>query len=151
MNRIVALIDFTEVTGRVIDFSAEQARVHNAELYLLHVEPDNAPALYRKIDERERKHIASILRHEHEELLERAAELRKHLDIKVHPILMQDAEVEEAIVTEVEKLEVDHVVLGNHRHSVLHNYFFGSVGHKLMKKLGCPMTLIPEESASESG
>jgi nucleotide-binding universal stress UspA family protein len=148
MNRIAALIDFTEVTQRVLDFSAEQARANNAELYLLHVEPKNGPTLYREIDDAERNRIANILRYEHDDLLAKVAELREHLDIKVHPVLMEGTEVEEAILAEVTKLKVDHVVLGNHHHSRLHNYFLGSVGHKLMKNLGCPMTLISDKDAS---
>ena len=132
MNKIAALIDFTEVTSKVIEFSAGQARAHGAELYLLHVEPETGAKLYRKIDEGERRRKADILRDEHKNLLARAAELREHLDIRVHPLLMEGAAVEETIVAEVRKLEADHVVLGNHRHSGLHNYFFGSVGQVLM-------------------
>lgn len=145
MNKIAALIDFTEVTQTVIDFSAEQALAHGAELYLLHIEPNNAPQLYRKIDEAERNRIANILRYEHGDLLAKATELREHVDINVHPILLEGAEVDEAIVAEVQKLKIDHVVLGNHRHGGLHNYFFGSVGQALIKNLDCPLTLIPDE------
>jgi nucleotide-binding universal stress UspA family protein len=145
MNKIAALIDFTEVTRKVIDFSAGQAKAHGAELYLLYVEPDSAPTLYRKIDESERNRKANILRYEHNDLLAKAAELREHLDIKVHPVLMEGDEVEETIVAEVKKLKADHVVLGNHHHSGLHNYFFGSVALGLIKNLECPLTLISAE------
>lgn len=151
MDKIAALIDFTDVTHRVIDYSAGQARANNADLYLLHVEPKSAPTLYRKIDEAERNRIAGILRYEHSDLLAQAAELRERLDINVLPVLIEGAEVEEAIVAEVKKLKVDHVVLGNHRHSGLHNYFFGSIGQELIKSLGCPLTLIPAEDALETG
>ena len=142
MNNIAALIDFTAVTQRVIDFSAGEAKAHGAELYLLHVEPDTTPKLYRKIDEKERNRKAKILRYEHKDLLARAAELREHLDISVHSVLVEGGEVEETIVAEVKKLKADHVVLGNHHHSGLHNYFLGSVGQGLLKHLECPLTLI---------
>ena len=142
MNKIAALIDFTEVTPQIIDFSAEQAKAHGAELYLLHVEPESGAKLYRKIDEAERNRKANILRHEHKDLLAKASELREHFEISVHPILMEGAEVEEAIVDEIKKLEADHVVLGNHHHSGLHNYLFGAVGLKIIKNLSCPLTLI---------
>lgn len=145
MNKIAALIDFTDVTRKVIDFSAGQAKAHGAELYLLHVEPDSAPTLYRKIDEAERNRKSNVLRDEHNDLLAKAAELREHLDINVHPILLEGAEVEETIVDEVKKLEADHVVLGNHHHSGLHNYFFGSVALGLIKSLECPLTLISDK------
>ena len=142
MNTIAALIDFTEITPKIIDFSAQQAKAHGAELYLLHVEPESGAKLYRKIDEAGRNRRAKILRQEHEALLAKASELREHFDISIHPVLMEGAEVEEAIVEEINKLEADHVVLGNHHHSGLHNYLFGSVGQKLIKNLKCPLTII---------
>jgi nucleotide-binding universal stress UspA family protein len=142
MKRIAALIDFSEVTPKVIDFSAGQARAHDAELYLLHVEPESGLKLYRKIDAGERKRKADTLRDEHRSLLARAAELREHMDIRVHPVLMEGAKVEETILAEVRKLEADHVVLGKHNHSGLYEYFFGSVGKDLIKDLDCPLTLI---------
>ena len=144
MNKIVALIDFSEVSRKVIEYGAVQAKAHGAELYLLHVEPESTPILYRKIDEAERNRKASILRHEHSELLARAAEIRSRIEVNVHPVLMESAEVEETIVAEVEKLGAEEVILGNHHHGGLHNYFFGSVGQKLMKDLDCPLTLISE-------
>lgn len=147
MNKIAALIDFTDVTRKVIDFSAEQAKAQGAELYLLHVEPESGLKLYRKIDEAERNRIARILRREHSELLAKAAELREDIDISIHPVLMEGTEVEEAIVTEIKKLEIDHVVMGNHRSSGLHNYFVGSVGKGVIKNLECPVTLIPASAA----
>ncbi len=150
MNKIAALIDFTEVTQKVIEFSARQARAHDAELYLLHVEPNNAPTLYRKIDEAERKRIADVLRHEHFDLLAKAAQLRERFDIKIHPVLIEGSEVEKTVVAEVEKLQVNHVILGNHRHSGFYNYLFGSVGQMLIKRLNCPLTLIPDTDASQS-
>jgi nucleotide-binding universal stress UspA family protein len=142
MMKIAALIDFTEVTPRVVEFSAAEAAAHRAELFLLHVELDSAPTLYRKIDEAERKRIATVLSKEHSELLAKATELREHLSICVHPILIEGSDVEATIVAEVRKLGADHVVLGNHNHSKLHNYLFGSVGQGLIKDLDCPLTLI---------
>jgi len=150
MSKIAALIDFTEVTQKVIDFSARQAQAHEAELYLLHVEPNNAPTLYRKIDEAERNRIAGVLRHEHFDLQGKAAQLRERFHIKIHPVLIEGAEVDKAVVAEVEKLQVNHVVLGNHRHSGIYNYLFGSVGQALIKSLNCPLTLIPDDDASQS-
>ena len=144
MNKIVALIDFTEVSRKVIQYSAVQAKAHGAVLYLLHVEPESTPKLYRKIDEAERNRKANILRYEHNELLASAAEIRSQLEVNVHPVLMEGAEIEETIVAEVEKLGADEVILGNHHHNRLHNYFFGSVGQMLMKNLHCPLTLISE-------
>lgn len=145
MNKIAALIDFTEVTPKIIDFSAEQAKANGAELYLLHVEQESGAKLYRKIDEAERNRKAKILRHEHKDLLAKASELREHFEIRVHPILMEDSEVEEAIVDEIKKIEADHVVLGNHHHGGLHNYLFGAVGQRIIKQLSCPLTLISAE------
>lgn len=131
MNKVVALVDFTDVSRKVIEYGAAQAKAHGAALYLLHVEPNYSPTLYRED-------------FEHNELLASVTKIRNQLGVEVHPVLMEGTGVEEAIVTEIEKLGADEVVLGNHHHSALHNYLFGSVGQKLMKDLNCSITLISD-------
>ena len=41
MDKIIALIDFSDVTRAVIDFAAKQAKAFDAELILIHSEPES--------------------------------------------------------------------------------------------------------------
>ena len=48
MSKIAALIDFTEVTQKVIDFSARQARAHEAEVEVSSRHQDQGRLRYAK-------------------------------------------------------------------------------------------------------
>lgn len=140
MDKIIALIDFSDVTRHVIDFAAKQAKAFNAELILLHSEPEAYEKLYRKIDDEERSRRAKMLKFEHSDLNSKSEELRT-LGINSYALLIEGPEVE-TILAEVEKHKPSMVVLGNHHHSFFDSFFKGSVGEELVDKLTCPTVLI---------
>ena len=140
IKSIVALIDFSYLTRKVIDFSAEQAKAFGAELTLLHVNPEAAEKLYRKIDQGERDRRAQMLHFEHNDLLEKAKELRK-LGLHVTPKLLEGSEIE-TILKASEKLHADMIIIGNHHHVFLHSFLLGSVGEDISKKVHCPVAMV---------
>lgn len=140
MEKIIALIDFSEVTRSVIDFAAKQAKAFDAELVLLHTEPEAYEKLYRKIDEEERNRRAKMLKFEHSDLNSKSEELRG-LGVNCYALLIEGPLVE-TILQEIDKQEASMVVLGNHHHSFFSSFFKGSVGEELVDKLTCPTVLI---------
>ena len=140
MNKIIALVDFSEVTRSVIDFAAKQAKAFGAELILLHAEPEAYEKLYRKIDADERSRRARKLRFEHGDLQAKAAEL-KSLGLVVQSMLLEGAEAD-VLIKEIDKLQPDLVVMGNHHHSAIYSFFNGSVGEEIVDQLTCPTVLI---------
>ena len=140
VKQIVALVDFSEVTRRVIDFAASQAKVNDAKLIILHVEPESAEKLYHKIDQEERSKRAKMLWFEHRDLSEKANELRD-LGITVKPLLIEGPELK-VILRELDKLDPDLLVVGHRHHSAWYKLFNDSVGEELIKKVKCPITLI---------
>ena len=140
MKIIVALIDFSELTGRVVDLSAEQAKAFGAELYLLHVEPGSGEKLYRHIDKAERDRIAQVLKTGHAELLAKATELRE-LGVDVKPMLLEGVEVD-TILSTLAKLSPDLLIMGNHRHGGVYSFLVGSVGEEILKEIESPVLLV---------
>ena len=140
IKTIMALIDFSNITRKVIDFAASQAKVNNAKLVMLHVEPENSEKLYRKIDQKERDRRAKVLWFEHQDLSQKAEELRE-LGIDVLPLMVEGPEVE-AILNEVDKIKPDLLVIGHQHHSAWYKVFHESVGDELIDRVSCPMTLI---------
>lgn len=140
IKKVVALIDFSDVTRKVIDFAASQAKVNGAKLILLHVEPESAEKLYHKIDKAERDRRAKMLWFEHSDLGGKAKELRE-LGVDVTPLLIEGPELQ-VILREVDELKPDLLVIGHHHHSAWFKFFNESVGEKLIQKVTCPLTLI---------
>jgi len=140
IQSIVALIDFSDLTRKVIDFSAEQAKAFNAKLILLHIEPEAAEKLYHKIDQGERDRRAHMLHFEHSDLQAKAEELRQ-LGIEVCPKLLEGPAAE-TILKEIETIQPGMIVLGNHHHKFFHNLLVGSISNEIINKTKCPLTLI---------
>jgi hypothetical protein len=49
------------------------------------------------------------------------------------------------VMEEVEKMDADLVIMGSHHHSALYNFFIGSVGAELLKRLPFPVLVVPVE------
>lgn len=140
VNTIVALVDFSDVTRRVLDFAASQAKANNAKLVLLHVEPEPSEKLYHKIDKAERDRRAKILWFEHKDLSAKSKELRE-LGIEVLPLLIEGSELD-VILKELQKIKPDLLVVGHQHHSAWYKLFHESIGEELIEKVTCPLTLI---------
>lgn len=140
IDQIVALVDFSEVTRKVIDFAASQAKANDAQLVMLHVEPESAEKLYHKIDQEERDRRAKKLWFEHSDLSEKSKELRE-LGVKVKPLLIEGPELD-SIMKELDKLKPDLLVIGHRHHTAWYKLLNESVGEKIVKKVRCPITLI---------
>lgn len=140
VDKIVALIDFSDVTRKVLDFAASQAKANDAKLILLHVEPESGEKLYHKIDQEERNRRAKKLWFEHSDLGAKAKELRE-LGVNVLPLLIEGPELE-VILREIDEQEPDLLVIGHHHHSTWFKLFNESIGEQLVDKVTCPITLI---------
>lgn len=140
IDKIVALVDFSDVTRKVIDFAASQAKTNGASLIILHVEPESGEKLYHKIDQEERSRRAKMLWFEHSDLAAKAKELRE-LGVDVKPLLIEGPELK-VILREVDELKPDLLVIGHHHHSAWFKLFNESVGEQLIENVTCPITLI---------
>lgn len=140
IDKIVALVDFSDVTRKVVDFAASQAKANGASLIILHVEPESGEKLYHKIDQAERDRRAKVLWFEHRDLSAKAKELRE-LGVDVLPLLVEGPELE-VILREIDGIDPDLLVIGHHHHSAWFKFFNESVGEQLIDKVSCPLTLI---------
>ncbi|MCM8527435.1 MAG: universal stress protein [Lentisphaeraceae bacterium] len=140
VNTIMALVDFSKITRKVLDFAASQAKANDAKLVLLHVEPESSEKLYKKIDQKERDRRAKMLWFEHQDLSQKSEELRE-LGVDVLPLMVEGPEVE-GILREVDKIKPDLLVIGHQHHSAWYKFFHESVGDELIDRVTCPMTLI---------
>lgn len=140
MKNIVALVDFSDLTRKMLDFAAAQALKFESKLILLHAEPESSEKLYKKIDEDERHRRARLLKFEHGDLVGKAQEMES-LGIDVQAVIFEGVDVEN-VLREINKHRPDMVVIGNHHHGVVYNLFNDSLGEDLVDELTCPTVLI---------
>jgi nucleotide-binding universal stress UspA family protein len=142
MKNILAAIDFSDVSTRVIEQAVEISQSFAGKLWLVHVtDPDPDFIGYGTGPQTERDWRAKILRDEHQYIQQQALELDRQ-GIDVTPLLIQGATAE-AILKEASKLKADLIVIGSHGHNSFYNALVGSVSEQVIRKATCPVLIIP--------
>ncbi len=129
---------------QIIQAAQQLAICFKAKCWIIHIaapEPDFVgyevgPQYIRDVQ-------AEDLREDHRSLQKIASELEK-AGISAEALLIQGP-TEEMILKEVEKLNIDLVVLGNKKHSNFYSTFIGSVTDDLVQDLDIPIYLIPKK------
>ena len=143
MGPVLACLDFSDVTDRVLATSTELSTKLGVPLVLLHVaapEPDFVgwgvgPATARDA-------VAADLRDEHRRVQELATRLHDR-GVEVEPTLVRGATAE-TIVEQIARRHAALVVLGRHRHATLHHLLVGDVGNTVLRRSPVPVIFVPD-------
>jgi nucleotide-binding universal stress UspA family protein len=139
---IVAAVDFSEITDRVIEVTRELAAARGHEVLLLHVAaPDPDFVGWEAGPETVREQRAGTLRGEHGQLQERAAALREG-GIEVRAALVEGVTVD-TIVEEAERHDARWIVVGSHGKGALKRALLGSVSEGVARHAPCPVVVVP--------
>ena len=142
MKTILAPIDFSDVTGAVVESAAGIAKAFQASLYLLHVAPPDPDFIvYEPGPQTVRDSVARKIRKEQHQLQELESEMKgKGLD--VHALLVQGATTGK-ILQEAKRLQAEMIVIGSHGHGALQKLLVGSVAEGILRKAPCPVLIVP--------
>lgn len=142
MNTILAALDFSDVTDRVVEVASSLARAYGATLYLLHVEPPEPDFVgYEPGPQHVRELVAAdAIRHFKEEHTLRDR-LRSE-GLEVHSLVIQGPAAEK-ILDEAERLNADLIAVGTHGHGAVYHILLGSVGEGVVKRAACPVLVVP--------
>jgi nucleotide-binding universal stress UspA family protein len=146
MKKILAAVDFSNATSRVVDAAAEMAKAFGAELHLLHViEPEPTYTAYGFTPD-EFPAIQTF----HEETRTRA---QKTLDASASEITKKsgvtpithlgDGSPLHVLEDKTEEIGADFVVLGSHGHGVIASLLLGSVAEGMVRKSIVPTLVVP--------
>lgn len=142
MNTILVAIDFSPVT-RLLLQAAERVAEVGTKVYLVHVaapEPDFVG--YSVGPQYIRDDRASELREEHRMMSTYKDELiQKGIDAEA---LLVGGETVETLMGEIDKLNVELLIIGRRGHSKLFEVIVGSVCNDMIHKLPVPALVIPE-------
>ena len=142
MKRILAAIDFSDVTAAVVERAAELAKAFLAELTLLHATaPDPEFVGYEPGPQTVRDSRALEVRSEHRDLENLAQSLtdqgiQAKAKLAMGPMVM-------TILEHADALNADLIVLGSHGHGALYKALVGSVTEGVIRKSSCPVLIVP--------
>ncbi len=155
MNILVPL-DFSDATAKILNTLKPLAKGLSAKVWLLHVaEPQPGLVAYTGgfadygsgfIDygpdpKTLRKQIAQNFQKNHQDIQREADKLRAD-NIETTALLIQGA-ILDVIFREVDKLDIDLIVVGSHGHGAVYDLLVGSVSKGIIKKAPCPVLMIP--------
>lgn len=149
MNTIVALVDFSDVTFKLLKQAHHLAKAFGSEVVLLHVvSPDPvvvdfgmSPTVYRPPSP---ETIAS----ENSRLVELQQSLEK-FGVRTSTRQIQGSRVED-LMDECKRLNAELIIVGSHGHGAFYNLLVGSITAQVLKKAPCPVLVVPDEAAIEA-
>jgi nucleotide-binding universal stress UspA family protein len=145
MKTIVALVDFSDVTQKVINQARTLAEAFQSQVILLHglskrpVVVDMgvaSPTLLQSLTPEDIE--ADKVK------LQLLSEPMSSAGVRVSIQQVPDATVE-AIVEEAQRLRADVIVVGSHHHGTFYNLIVGSVTSGVLKRASCPVLVVPND------
>jgi nucleotide-binding universal stress UspA family protein len=149
VRKILAAIDFSPVSGAVVEHAASLAKAFSAELTLVHIAaPDPDFVGYQAGPQTVRDTRAETLHTEHRELQATAESLRQR-EVDCHALLIQGPTVQ-TILEEAGRIEADTIVLGSRGHGALYRALLGSVSEGVLHEASCPVVVVPAHRPKDS-
>lgn len=142
MKTILAPVDFSATSGRVLEAATALARPIDAEIVLLHiVQPPMVTSDYGLAMENVQEILAVSektglrqLDHLTRRLTEQGLRTR-HIQVSGAP--------GPAIVEQAHELAPAYLVMGSHGHTALYDLLVGSTTQHVLKKARCPVLIVP--------
>lgn len=140
--KILAAIDFSESSQKVVEQARELAKAFSAKLWLLHVaEPEPDFVGYEVETGVMREVIAKRFHNEHRQLQKLGQDLRDG-GVDCIALLVQGPTVA-TILNQVEKLSIDMVVVGSHGKGFFMQLLVGSISEEVLHKVRVPVLVVP--------
>jgi nucleotide-binding universal stress UspA family protein len=141
-KNILLLIDFSEVTNALLEHGKSIGAKFGAKCWLIHVaSPDPDFVGYDTGPQYIRDSRAEVLKEEHRKLLDYKKDFAEAgLDCEA---LLVQGPIMKTVDDEIEKLNIDLVVLGSHGRSMIYELLVGSVCEHLLKHAKVPLHIIP--------
>ena len=142
MKTILAPVDFSSATPRVIAEAVALARPLNSRLVLLHV---TLPPFVASDDVGAAETIVELTKFAEKAAgkeLARLKEMLCHDGVAVETVRLTGAPAL-AIAEQAQTLGADYIVIGSHGHTAFYDLFIGSTTSAVLKKSPCPVVIVP--------
>ena len=144
MKTILAPLDFSAVTPRVVEAAATLARPLGARIVLLHVvQPPVITADYSLAMET----VADIVSVSEKSASKQLGGLQEQLrrdGLEAETVLLTGMPLA-CIGEQITVQSPDYIVVGSHGHTALYDLLVGSTTHGILKRASCPVMIVPPE------
>ena len=146
MKTIVALVDFSDLTFKVLKQAHTLAKAFDREVIILHTIPNDATLVDTEMIDPFTTQDPSpkVVRKHYSQLLEMRDSIIKW-GVRATVRQLNGADVMDALA-EARKLKADIIILGSHHHSAFYNMLVGSVTSEVLKRAPCPVLVVPSDN-----
>lgn len=142
MKNILVTIDFDDESNVILNKAIEIAQKFNSKIWLIHVAAPNPDFVgYEVGPQYIRDFRASELRREHELIHEYTVKL-KEKNIESEGLVIQGATVD-MVIEESQKLNIDLLVIGHHKHNFLYKVFIENTEDQIINHSQIPVLVVP--------
>lgn len=145
MKTIVALVDLSDLTFKVLKQAHAIASAFNSEVIILHVLGKTPVVMDVGIISPVvmEDPLPTVVKEQAEQLLEIRDSLIK-FGVRARVEQLADAKVS-AVLAEAKRLNADLIILGSHHHSTIYHMLVGSVAADVLKHAHCPVLVVPSD------
>jgi nucleotide-binding universal stress UspA family protein len=144
-GKILLAYDGSEYAQKASEIAMKLAKIHDAELEVVHVRPQLiAAALYENpvfVDPAISLETEAFLKQRAEEIINKAADVIKDAGIKYTTQILTGDPADE-ICKEAEKQKTDLIVIGSRGLNPVSRFFLGSVSSKVVNHAPCSVTVV---------
>ena len=148
MKTILAPIDFSDVTPKVIQATLDLARDLQAQIFLLHVVP---PPVFLTGYGFGGNNVPDQILREQKEAKQRLQTYKTQFEsegLTVKVSTVQGPPVESILLVAYEQ-EADLVVIGSHGHGAFYEFIVGSTTRGVLRRFPGPVVIVPSRVAEE--
>lgn len=142
MKNILVAVDLKTSDSALLKQASFFAEKFDAKIWIVHVTaPDPDFIGYGMGPKYIRDFRADELRSEHRQLQSYADELENN-SLSAEGLLIQGS-TEEMLEMEIDKLHIDMLIIGNHKHSFLYDMFVGHTANRVIRDISIPVLIVP--------
>ena len=144
MKRILVAIDSCETTtvaSPIVQKTIELATALSATVWIIHIVPASHQAPYNIDRNTLRKKIVEEYRYEHE-FLQQLAKCMQDRGINARALMVQ-GNIVNTIFKEAERLDIDLIISGCHKHGLLYGALMDDTEEGLLSRCTRPIMFIP--------
>lgn len=143
MKTIVALVDFSDLTFKVLKHVHKLATTFGSRVEVVHVAPKEptvvgigvaAPTVLREPTDEE---VA-----QDREKLEALGESLRKFGVDAATRQLRGVTVDK-VIEETQRLDADLIVMGSHAHGALYQFLVGTATTDVLKRASCPVLVVP--------
>ena len=145
---ILAPVDFSDVTDRVLREAASLARMLGGKVVLINVtEPTTGVVDYAAIVVAVAQVNEATVKYSVERLKQLADRLVAE-GVEADAVHATGTPVSE-ILDQARTLAADYIVMGSHGHTAFYDLLVGGTAHGILKRAACPVIIVPPQAGNK--